>query len=193
MVQTDEGGRGMESRVNSTVLLCDFQKQPGPEGTARTVVIQERRLHVGVHNGWCFLDKPQVVVLEPVASGAKGRVDSTSRLSTPVKDRWAEETCVSVCSGSVAVGCWSIVLSTDKKPEMSKNCCTSLWVLQFHQPLQVQVPLPTDSWLRVCQVKSVQSVVLHKRDAVNFHLHMSVESETCTIGHDWLSETVDLN
>ncbi|XP_022621655.1 nephrocystin-4 [Seriola dumerili] len=65
---------------------CHNTKQPGPEGTLRTVVIQERRLHVGVHNGWCFLDKPQVVVLELVASGARGRADSTSRQSTLVKD-----------------------------------------------------------------------------------------------------------
>uniref|UniRef100_A0A3B4XH39 Nephrocystin 4 n=1 Tax=Seriola lalandi dorsalis TaxID=1841481 RepID=A0A3B4XH39_SERLL len=77
----------MRSCVNSSLLRSDSQKQPGPEGTLRTVVIQERRLHVGVHNGWCFLDKPQVVVLELVASGARGRADSTSRQSTLVKDR----------------------------------------------------------------------------------------------------------
>uniref|UniRef100_UPI00398E988F nephrocystin-4 isoform X2 n=1 Tax=Pristiophorus japonicus TaxID=55135 RepID=UPI00398E988F len=29
------------------------------------VVIQERRLHIGVHNGWCYVQKPQVVVLIP--------------------------------------------------------------------------------------------------------------------------------
>ncbi|XP_056280183.1 nephrocystin-4 isoform X2 [Pseudoliparis swirei] len=57
-------------RINAD---CHNTKQPGPEGTARTVVIQERRLHVGVHNGWCFLDKPQVAVLEPLASGSRGR------------------------------------------------------------------------------------------------------------------------
>ncbi|KAF3696625.1 Nephrocystin-4 [Channa argus] len=61
---------------------CHNTKQPGPEGTLSTVVIQERRLHVGVHNGWCFLDKPQVVVVEPLASGARGRADSTSKHST---------------------------------------------------------------------------------------------------------------
>eukprot|EP00064_Thunnus_orientalis_P011112 superscaffoldBa00001572_g11142 len=61
-------------------------KRPGPEGTSRTVVIQERRLHVGVHNGWCFLEKPQVVVLEPLASGVRGRADSTSKQSTLAKD-----------------------------------------------------------------------------------------------------------
>ncbi|KAM4562311.1 nephrocystin-4 [Odontesthes bonariensis] len=65
---------------------CHNTKQPGSEETQRTVVIQERRLHVGVHNGWCFLDKPQVVVLEPLALGVRGRADSTSKKSTLVKD-----------------------------------------------------------------------------------------------------------
>ncbi|XP_008411314.1 nephrocystin-4 isoform X1 [Poecilia reticulata] len=65
---------------------CQNTKQPEPEDAQQTVVIQERRLHVGVHNGWCFLDKPQVVVLEPVASGVRGRTDSTSKKSMLVKD-----------------------------------------------------------------------------------------------------------
>ncbi|XP_034731405.1 nephrocystin-4 isoform X2 [Etheostoma cragini] len=65
---------------------CHNTKQLKPESALRTVVIQERRLHVGVHNGWCFLDKPQVVVLEPLASGARGRSDSTSKLSTLVRE-----------------------------------------------------------------------------------------------------------
>ncbi|KAM3617205.1 uncharacterized protein V6R79_003322 [Siganus canaliculatus] len=65
---------------------CHNTKQPGPENTLRTVVIQERRLHVGVHNGWCFLDKPQVVVLEPLASVVRGRADSSSKQGTLVKD-----------------------------------------------------------------------------------------------------------
>ncbi|XP_030279502.1 nephrocystin-4 [Sparus aurata] len=65
---------------------CQNTKQPGPEDALKTVVIQERRLHVGVHNGWCFLDKPQVVVLEPLAAGARGRADSASKQSTLTKD-----------------------------------------------------------------------------------------------------------
>uniref|UniRef100_UPI0037E876E4 nephrocystin-4 n=1 Tax=Semicossyphus pulcher TaxID=241346 RepID=UPI0037E876E4 len=65
---------------------CHNTKQPGPEDTLRAVVIQERRLHVGVHNGWCFLEKPQVVVLEFLSSGARSRADSTSKQSTLVKD-----------------------------------------------------------------------------------------------------------
>ncbi|KAK5623749.1 hypothetical protein CRENBAI_006760 [Crenichthys baileyi] len=72
---------------------CQNTKQPEPEDAQRTVVIQERRLHVGVHNGWCFLDKPQVVVLEPVASGVRGRADSTSKKSILVKDSSATSPC----------------------------------------------------------------------------------------------------
>lgn len=69
------------SFCDGLILFTDFQKQPGPEDTPRTVVIQERRLHVGVHNGWCFLERPQVVVLEPLASGARSRTDSSSKQS----------------------------------------------------------------------------------------------------------------
>ncbi|KAM8864014.1 nephrocystin-4 isoform 2-T2 [Spinachia spinachia] len=71
---------------------CHNTKQQGPEATLRTVVIQERRLRVGVHNGWSFLDKPQVVVLEPVAAGSRGRANGASKHSTPVKDRSATST-----------------------------------------------------------------------------------------------------
>uniref|UniRef100_A0A8C4E689 Nephrocystin-4 n=1 Tax=Dicentrarchus labrax TaxID=13489 RepID=A0A8C4E689_DICLA len=75
-----------ESQLLQLINADCHNTQPGPEGTLRTVVIQERRLHVGVHNGWCFLDKPQVVVLEPIASGARGRADSASKQSTLVKE-----------------------------------------------------------------------------------------------------------
>lgn len=60
-------------------IFC-VQRQLGPEDAQKSVVIQERRLHVGVYNGWGFLDKPQVVLLELVTDG------STKR-SRPVKDR----------------------------------------------------------------------------------------------------------
>ncbi|KAG7472796.1 hypothetical protein MATL_G00112680 [Megalops atlanticus] len=61
------------------------RKSWGPDGSA--VVIQERRLHVGVHNGWGFLERPQVVVVEPEAEGSRGRSGSfrqgsLSRLSS---------------------------------------------------------------------------------------------------------------
>ncbi|XP_066499932.1 nephrocystin-4 isoform X2 [Hoplias malabaricus] len=51
----------------------------------RSVVVQERRLHVGVHNGWGWVERPQVLVLELGSPGAKGssslRQDSTDILS----------------------------------------------------------------------------------------------------------------
>lgn len=78
---------GVFSVCAVTLPLTHPQKQPGSEAALRTVVIQERRLLVGVHNGWCFLDKPQVVVLEAAAAGSRGRADSTSKQSAPVKDR----------------------------------------------------------------------------------------------------------
>ncbi|XP_068996767.1 nephrocystin-4 isoform X2 [Embiotoca jacksoni] len=75
-----------ESQLLQLINADCHNTQPGPEGTLRTAVIQERRLHVGVHNGWCFLDNPQVVVLEPRASGVRGQEDSSSKQSTLVKD-----------------------------------------------------------------------------------------------------------
>nr|XP_015822952.2 nephrocystin-4 isoform X2 [Nothobranchius furzeri] len=79
-----------ESRLLQLINAdCHNTKQPGLEDFQRTVIIQERRLHVGVHNGWCFLDKPQVVVLESLASGVRARADSTSKSSTLVTDRVA--------------------------------------------------------------------------------------------------------
>ncbi|XP_051913301.1 nephrocystin-4 isoform X2 [Hippocampus zosterae] len=61
---------------------CQNTQQPSQECSLKTVVIQERRLHVGVHNGWCFIDTPQITVLEPL-SGVKGRVDSSASSSGP--------------------------------------------------------------------------------------------------------------
>uniref|UniRef100_A0A667WGD4 Nephrocystin 4 n=1 Tax=Myripristis murdjan TaxID=586833 RepID=A0A667WGD4_9TELE len=71
-----------ESQLLQLINADCHNTQPGSEGTARTVVIQERRLHVGIHNGWCFLEKPQVVVLEPEASGFRARSGSTSNKSS---------------------------------------------------------------------------------------------------------------
>ncbi|TWW56244.1 Nephrocystin-4 [Takifugu flavidus] len=70
------------------LINADYQntKQPGPDGALRTVVIQERRLHVGVHNGWCFLEKPQVVVLQPQRVLPRGRADSSSKQSSLLRD-----------------------------------------------------------------------------------------------------------
>lgn len=45
-----------------------FNQNRGAEG--RSVVVQERRLLVGVHNGWGWVEKPQVLVLEREAVGS---------------------------------------------------------------------------------------------------------------------------
>ncbi|XP_077405435.1 nephrocystin-4 isoform X2 [Vanacampus margaritifer] len=71
---------------------CQNTQQPSQECSPKTVVIQERRLHVGVHNGWCFIDKPQIMVLEPLSSGVKGRVDGISKQNTQTKDSLAAST-----------------------------------------------------------------------------------------------------
>ncbi|XP_037135657.1 nephrocystin-4 isoform X1 [Syngnathus acus] len=65
---------------------CQNTQQSSQESSLKTVVIQERRLHVGVHNGWCFIDTPQIMVLEPLCSGVKGRVDSVSKHNSQTKD-----------------------------------------------------------------------------------------------------------
>ncbi|XP_078729418.1 nephrocystin-4 isoform X2 [Lampetra fluviatilis] len=41
-----------------------------PDG--HTVTVQERRLHIGVHNGWTFVQDPQVAVLVPEWDPGKG-------------------------------------------------------------------------------------------------------------------------
>lgn len=44
----------------------------------RSVVVQERRLHVGVHNGLGWVDGPQVMVLEPKSGGSGGLKQSST-------------------------------------------------------------------------------------------------------------------
>ncbi|XP_057716671.1 nephrocystin-4 isoform X7 [Corythoichthys intestinalis] len=61
---------------------CQNTQQPDQEGSLKMVAIQERRLHVGVHNGWCFIDTPQIMVLELLTTGSKGRGDSISKRNT---------------------------------------------------------------------------------------------------------------
>uniref|UniRef100_A0A674KDK2 Nephrocystin 4 n=1 Tax=Terrapene triunguis TaxID=2587831 RepID=A0A674KDK2_9SAUR len=60
--------------LNSERLLKDSSTVDGSE-----VLIQERRLHIGVHNGLCFVQMPQVVVLVPEAEVARGRSASFHR------------------------------------------------------------------------------------------------------------------
>ncbi|XP_041712170.2 nephrocystin-4 isoform X2 [Coregonus clupeaformis] len=67
---------------------CHNTKHSGPESSA-LVVIQERRLHVGVHNGWGFLERPQVVVLETTEATdwSRGHTSGgTSRQGTLTRD-----------------------------------------------------------------------------------------------------------
>ncbi|XP_062315701.1 nephrocystin-4-like isoform X2 [Osmerus eperlanus] len=67
---------------------CNNMKHWGPEGTLKAVVIQERRLHVGVHNGWAFLEPPQVVVLElqTQAQGSRVHKGSPSRQNSLTRE-----------------------------------------------------------------------------------------------------------
>ncbi|KAL1021085.1 hypothetical protein UPYG_G00008570 [Umbra pygmaea] len=55
---------------------CSNTKHWGQD-VSLAVMIQERRLHVGIHNGWGFLQNPQVVVLE-VAEATEGSRGHTS-------------------------------------------------------------------------------------------------------------------
>ncbi|CAI9572869.1 unnamed protein product, partial [Staurois parvus] len=43
------------------------------------VSIQERRLHIGVHNGWCFVQPPQVVVVTPESRAVKANSATSLR------------------------------------------------------------------------------------------------------------------
>ncbi|XP_060707897.1 nephrocystin-4 [Hemiscyllium ocellatum] len=63
--------------INADRLLKNDQVSDG-----NTVVIQERRLHVCVHNSWCYVQKPQVVVLIPGTVQGKSRNLSKSSQKT---------------------------------------------------------------------------------------------------------------
>ncbi|XP_056400464.1 nephrocystin-4 [Hyla sarda] len=54
-----------EEELISLISTDRLPKGHPMDGTA--VVIQERRLHIGVHNGWGFVQQPQVVVVLPEA------------------------------------------------------------------------------------------------------------------------------
>lgn len=72
--------------------VCFLDQNRGAEG--RSVVVQERRLLVGVHNGWGWVEKPHVLVLESEARGsgaAKARGASSGgsfRQTSTDKLRW---------------------------------------------------------------------------------------------------------
>ncbi|KAI8794088.1 nephrocystin-4 isoform X1 [Biomphalaria glabrata] len=44
--------------------LCELLQEDKLQKEATQITIMERRLHVGVHNGWCYIDKPSVFHLE---------------------------------------------------------------------------------------------------------------------------------
>ncbi|XP_061457406.1 nephrocystin-4 isoform X2 [Rhineura floridana] len=58
-------------------LLMSDQGNSALDGN--TLAVQERRLHVGVHNGLCFVQPPQVVVVVPESEMARGRTGSLHR------------------------------------------------------------------------------------------------------------------
>ncbi|XP_075762563.1 nephrocystin-4 isoform X2 [Pelodiscus sinensis] len=64
-------------------LNCDRLLKDSSVVDGSGVVIQERRLHVGVHNGFCFVQAPQVVVVVPQAEVARGRSASVHRKRGP--------------------------------------------------------------------------------------------------------------
>lgn len=49
---------------------CLLQANAAPDGDR--LMVRERRLHVGVHNGLRFVQAPQVAVLVPEAEAAQG-------------------------------------------------------------------------------------------------------------------------
>ncbi|XP_043854059.1 nephrocystin-4 isoform X2 [Dromiciops gliroides] len=72
------------------LLNHDRLREDGSTLEGKAVTIQERRLHVGVHNGLLFVQKPQVVVLMPeseVASGRSGTLNRKPSFSTKISSR----------------------------------------------------------------------------------------------------------
>lgn len=60
-------------------FVCPLQANAAPDGDG--LAVRERRLHVGVHNGLCFVRAPQVAVLVPEAArgSCAGVPGSTAR------------------------------------------------------------------------------------------------------------------
>nr|XP_056721121.1 nephrocystin-4 [Euleptes europaea] len=58
-------------------LLMSDQSNSALHGT--TLTVQERRLHIGAHNGFCFVQPPQVVVVVPETEVARGHFGSLHR------------------------------------------------------------------------------------------------------------------
>ncbi|XP_053092001.1 nephrocystin-4 isoform X1 [Pangasianodon hypophthalmus] len=62
--------------------LNNDRNNTGMGAEVRSVVVQERRLHVGVHNGLGWVDGPQVMVLEPRAGGSGGLKQSSTETNS---------------------------------------------------------------------------------------------------------------
>ncbi|XP_072887786.1 nephrocystin-4 [Hemitrygon akajei] len=60
------------------LLNADRLSKSDQVADGSTIVIEERRLHVGVHNGLCYVQKPQVVVLIPgTMQGKSGNISKS--------------------------------------------------------------------------------------------------------------------
>lgn len=68
------------------------------------VAIQERRLHIGVHNGLCFVQTPQVAVLVPEAEAIRGRSDKKQGSSAKFRYKAEGPLVVDECLAP-AIGC----------------------------------------------------------------------------------------
>nr|DBA16425.1 TPA: hypothetical protein GDO54_003819 [Pyxicephalus adspersus] len=64
----------LEKFEEELLILVNSDRLPrgSPIAGGTSVSIQERRLHIGVHNGWCFVQPPQVVVVTPENRSMKG-------------------------------------------------------------------------------------------------------------------------
>ncbi|XP_018081599.1 nephrocystin-4-like isoform X2 [Xenopus laevis] len=64
----------LEKFEEELTMLVNSDWLPKDDGNINggSVSIQERRLHIGVHNGWVFVQKPQIVVVVPEAEMMRG-------------------------------------------------------------------------------------------------------------------------
>lgn len=77
--------------------VCFLQGGSPLDGSALQVL--ERRLSVGVHNGLCFVQRPQVVVLVPEGEVALARSASFSRKVVSSKARYCPSARALTCVG----------------------------------------------------------------------------------------------
>ncbi|XP_066463397.1 nephrocystin-4 isoform X2 [Eleutherodactylus coqui] len=76
----------LEKFEEELIALVNNDRFPKGHSTdGSTVIIQERRLHIGVHNGWGFVQQPQVVVVVPEARMI--RAQSTKSLKKHINNQ----------------------------------------------------------------------------------------------------------